>query len=125
MSRAGAKMAWRIVSLLGLLLGLALTVWLVSAASLMGVVHSFAEVAPALAAGNTVVLKPAELTPLSALRLGELATEAGLPPGVFQVVPGKGSVVGWRFALPPVTVPAPSSNGSNPRCACPAVSYRP
>jgi glycosyltransferase 2 family protein len=44
MSRAGAKMAWRIVSLLGLLLGLVLTVWLVSAASLMGVVHSFAKV---------------------------------------------------------------------------------
>jgi acyl-CoA reductase-like NAD-dependent aldehyde dehydrogenase len=53
--------------------------------------------APALAAGNTVVLKPAELTPLSALRLGELALEAGLPEGVLQVLPGKGSVVGQRF----------------------------
>jgi acyl-CoA reductase-like NAD-dependent aldehyde dehydrogenase len=53
--------------------------------------------APALAAGNTVVLKPAELTPLTAIRLGELALEAGLPPGVFEVVPGKGSVVGQRF----------------------------
>jgi acyl-CoA reductase-like NAD-dependent aldehyde dehydrogenase len=53
--------------------------------------------APALAAGNTVVLKPAELTPLTALRLGELALEAGLPPGVFEVVPGKGTVVGNRF----------------------------
>ncbi|GAB3568053.1 aldehyde dehydrogenase family protein [Amycolatopsis endophytica] len=53
--------------------------------------------APALAAGNTVVLKPAELTPLTALRLAELALEAGIPEGVFQVVPGAGSVVGQRF----------------------------
>ncbi len=53
--------------------------------------------APALAAGNTVVLKPAEVTPLTALRLGELALEAGLPPDVFTVIPGKGSVVGQRF----------------------------
>jgi acyl-CoA reductase-like NAD-dependent aldehyde dehydrogenase len=57
--------------------------------------------APALAAGNTVVLKPAALTPLSAIRLGELAVEAGLPTGVFQVVPGSGSVVGWRFVTHP------------------------
>ncbi|MEP6528037.1 MAG: aldehyde dehydrogenase family protein [Nocardioidaceae bacterium] len=53
--------------------------------------------APALAAGNTVVLKPAELTPLTAIRLGELALEAGIPPGVFTVIPGPGSVVGARF----------------------------
>ena len=53
--------------------------------------------APALAAGNTVVLKPAELTPLTAIRLAELALEAGLPEDVFQVLPGKGSVVGQRF----------------------------
>ncbi len=53
--------------------------------------------APALAAGNTVVLKPAELTPLSALRIGELALEAGLPEGVLQILPGQGSVVGQRF----------------------------
>jgi acyl-CoA reductase-like NAD-dependent aldehyde dehydrogenase len=53
--------------------------------------------APALAAGNTVVLKPATLTPLTAMRLGELGLEAGLPEGVFQVLPGDGSVVGWRF----------------------------
>jgi acyl-CoA reductase-like NAD-dependent aldehyde dehydrogenase len=57
--------------------------------------------APALAAGNTVVLKPAELTPLTAIRLGELALEAGLPEGVFQIVPGKGSVVGQRFVTHP------------------------
>jgi len=57
--------------------------------------------APALAAGNTVVLKPAELTPLTAIRLGELALEAGIPPGVFTVLPGKGSVVGERFVTHP------------------------
>ena len=52
---------------------------------------------PALACGNTVVLKPAELTPLSALRLGELALEAGIPEGVLNVLVGKGSVVGQRL----------------------------
>jgi acyl-CoA reductase-like NAD-dependent aldehyde dehydrogenase len=57
--------------------------------------------APALAAGNTVVLKPAELTPLTALRLAELALQAGIPEGVFQVLPGKGSVVGQRFVDSP------------------------
>jgi acyl-CoA reductase-like NAD-dependent aldehyde dehydrogenase len=57
--------------------------------------------APALAAGNTVVLKPAELTPLTAIRLAELAREAGIPQDVFQVLPGKGSVVGWRFVTHP------------------------
>ncbi len=57
--------------------------------------------APALAAGNTVVLKPADLTPLTAVRIGELALEAGLPEGVFQVLPGRGSVVGWRFVTHP------------------------
>ncbi|GAA5228377.1 aldehyde dehydrogenase family protein [Paeniglutamicibacter antarcticus] len=57
--------------------------------------------APALAAGNTVVLKPAELTPLTAIRLGELAREAGIPEGVFTVIPGKGSVVGERFVTHP------------------------
>ncbi|VXC09732.1 Phenylacetaldehyde dehydrogenase [Microbacterium sp. 8M] len=58
--------------------------------------------APALAAGNTVVLKPAELTPLTAMRLGELALEAGLPEGVFTVITGKGSVVGDRFVTNPL-----------------------
>jgi acyl-CoA reductase-like NAD-dependent aldehyde dehydrogenase len=57
--------------------------------------------APALAAGNTVVLKPAELTPLSALRIGELALEAGLPEGVLQILPGSGGVVGQRFVTHP------------------------
>jgi acyl-CoA reductase-like NAD-dependent aldehyde dehydrogenase len=52
---------------------------------------------PALAAGNAVVLKPAEWTPLTALRLAELGLESGLPAGLFQVLPGRGSVVGTRF----------------------------
>jgi acyl-CoA reductase-like NAD-dependent aldehyde dehydrogenase len=58
--------------------------------------------APALAAGCTVVLKPAELTPLTAIRLGELALAAGIPENVFIVVPGKGSVVGQRFVDSPL-----------------------
>jgi betaine-aldehyde dehydrogenase len=56
---------------------------------------------PALACGNTVVLKPAELTPLTAVRLGELALEAGIPEGVLNVLPGKGSVVGTRLVEHP------------------------
>ncbi len=59
------------------------------------------KVGPALACGNTVVLKPAELTPLSALRLAELALEAGLPEGVLTVVPGRGAVVGQRLVEHP------------------------
>jgi acyl-CoA reductase-like NAD-dependent aldehyde dehydrogenase len=52
---------------------------------------------PALACGNTIVLKPAELTPLSAIRLGELCLDAGIPEGVVNVLVGKGSVVGQRL----------------------------
>jgi acyl-CoA reductase-like NAD-dependent aldehyde dehydrogenase len=58
--------------------------------------------APALAAGNTVVAKPAEVTPLTARRIGELALAAGLPEGVLQVLPGKGSVVGQRLVDHPL-----------------------
>ncbi len=57
--------------------------------------------APALAAGNAVVLKPAELTPLTSIRLGELAVEAGLPADLFQVLPGRGAVVGERLITHP------------------------
>jgi acyl-CoA reductase-like NAD-dependent aldehyde dehydrogenase len=57
--------------------------------------------APALAAGNTVVLKPAELTPLTAVRLAQLAVEAGLPEHVFTVITGQGSVVGERLVHHP------------------------
>jgi acyl-CoA reductase-like NAD-dependent aldehyde dehydrogenase len=56
---------------------------------------------PALACGNTVVLKPAELTPLSALRLADLVLEAGIPEGVVNVLVGKGSVVGARLVEHP------------------------
>jgi gamma-glutamyl-gamma-aminobutyraldehyde dehydrogenase len=54
---------------------------------------------PALAAGNSVVLKPSEKSPLTALRLAELAVEAGIPPGVFNVVPGYGHEAGEALAL--------------------------
>lgn len=57
------------------------------------------KLAPALAAGNSVVLKPAEQTPLSALRLAELASEAGLPDGVLNVVPGYGAEAGMALGL--------------------------
>src|SRR5262249_41295387 len=59
------------------------------------------KVAPALAAGNTIVLKPAELTPLTAVELEGIAVEAGLPDGVLNVVPGPGSVCGQRLGEHP------------------------
>ena len=58
--------------------------------------------APALAAGNTIVLKPAELTPLTAIRIAELALEAGVPPGVFNVIPGKGRIAGEALVKHPL-----------------------
>lgn len=57
------------------------------------------KIAPALAVGNSVVLKPSEKSPLTALRLAELALEAGIPPGVFNVVPGYGPEAGSPLAL--------------------------
>ena len=57
------------------------------------------KIAPALAAGNSIVLKPSEKSPLTALRLAELALEAGIPPGVFNVVPGYGLEAGEPLAL--------------------------
>jgi acyl-CoA reductase-like NAD-dependent aldehyde dehydrogenase len=57
--------------------------------------------APALAAGNTVVVKPAEITPLTALRLAELVVDAGLPPGALNVLPGRGSVIGNALTVDP------------------------
>src|ERR1044071_6896415 len=59
------------------------------------------KVAPALAAGNCVVLKPASLSPLTALKLGELAHAAGLPAGVLQVLPGAGSTIGDALVTHP------------------------
>jgi betaine-aldehyde dehydrogenase len=58
--------------------------------------------APALAAGNCVVLKPASLSPLTALALGEIAHAAGLPPGVLQVLPGSGSAIGDALVTHPL-----------------------
>jgi acyl-CoA reductase-like NAD-dependent aldehyde dehydrogenase len=58
-------------------------------------------IAPALAAGNAVLVKPAEWTPLTTIRLGELATEAGLDHDLLQVLPGSGAVVGERFVTHP------------------------
>ncbi len=59
------------------------------------------KVAPALAAGNTAILKPASYTPLTALRLGELALEAGIPPGVLNIVTGPGGSAGAALAAHP------------------------
>jgi acyl-CoA reductase-like NAD-dependent aldehyde dehydrogenase len=77
--------------------------------------------APALAAGNPVIAKPAERTPLTALRIAELALEAGLPEGVFQVLAGKGSVVGQRLVDHPdswtTRTCARSSSPGRPRWA--------
>src|SRR5271163_4752313 len=58
-------------------------------------------IAPALAAGNAVLVKPAEWTPLTTIRLGKLAVEAGLDEDLLQVLPGKGAVVGERFVTHP------------------------
>ena len=59
------------------------------------------KIGPALATGNCAVLKPAEITPLTAMRIGELALEAGIPEGVLNVVVGPGSTVGWRLVEHP------------------------
>ncbi len=59
------------------------------------------KIGPALAAGNTAVLKPAEITPLTSMRIGELALEAGIPEGVLNVVVGPGSTAGWRLVEHP------------------------
>src|SRR4029078_12912720 len=59
------------------------------------------KIGPALAAGNTAVIKPAEITPLTTMRLGELELEAGLPPRVLNVVVGTGDEVGWRMVEHP------------------------
>jgi len=59
------------------------------------------KMAPALAAGNTIVMKPAEVTPLSSLKIAELMAEAGMPPGVVNMIPGLGAVAGQHIAEHP------------------------
>jgi acyl-CoA reductase-like NAD-dependent aldehyde dehydrogenase len=59
------------------------------------------KIGPILAAGNSLVLKPSEKSPLTAIRLAQLALEAGLPPGVFNVVPGEGATAGHALAVHP------------------------
>lgn len=71
----------------------AITPWNFPALSAIG------KLAPALATGNSVVLKPSENSPQSAMRLAQLAIDAGIPPGVFNLVPGKGEIVGRALAL--------------------------
>ena len=68
--------------------------------------------APALATGNSVVLKPSELTPLTALLLGDLALEAGVPPGVLNVVPGLGSVAGAALSSHPLVAKVVFTGGT-------------
>jgi acyl-CoA reductase-like NAD-dependent aldehyde dehydrogenase len=70
--------------------------------------------APALATGNSVVLKPSELTPLTALQLGAAALEAGVPPGVFNVVPGLGRSAGARLAAHPSVAKIVFTGGTEP-----------
>jgi len=70
--------------------------------------------APALATGNSVVLKPSELTPFTCLMLGDLAAEAGVPPGVLNVVPGLGPVAGKRMAQHPDVGKVVFTGGTEP-----------
>src|SRR5258708_30255625 len=80
------------------------------------------KVGPALAAGNTIVIKPAALTPLTALELERLALEAGIPEGVLNVVAGSGRTLGERLGPPPPRAqialprgaPAGGRNGAPP-----------
>jgi acyl-CoA reductase-like NAD-dependent aldehyde dehydrogenase len=69
--------------------------------------------APALATGNSVVLKPSELTPLTSLLLGEIARSSGLPPGVLNVVPGDGAVAGGRLSEHPDVGKVTFTGGTN------------
>ncbi len=71
------------------------------------------KVAPALAGGNAVVLKPAEATPLMALKLAELFEEAGLPKGLLSVLPGRGSVIGEAIACHPRVRKISFTGGTN------------
>ena len=86
------------------------------------------KLAPALACGNTVVLKPASLTPLTALRLGEIGLAAGLPPGVLNVVPGPGASIGAALAAHPdvakISFTGETATGREIMCAAAATIKR-
>ncbi|HXR00793.1 MAG TPA: aldehyde dehydrogenase family protein [Pseudomonas sp.] len=87
------------------------------------------KVAPALAAGNAVVLKPSELTPFSSLRFAELAVQAGIPPGIFNVVQGDGRVTGDALCRHPrvskVTFTGSTATGSSIMSTCALVGPKP
>ncbi|SFU91324.1 aldehyde dehydrogenase family protein [Pseudoduganella namucuonensis] len=87
------------------------------------------KIGPALAAGNAVVLKPSELTPYSAVRLAELAIEAGMPPGIFNVIQGDGRVTGDALVRHPrvakVTFTGSTRTGSAIMAACAQTGTKP
>ena len=87
------------------------------------------KIAPAIAAGNAVVLKPSELTPFSVLRLAELAIEAGLPPGIFNVIQGDGRVAGDALCRHPriakVTFTGSTRTGAAIMATCAAHGTKP
>jgi len=87
------------------------------------------KVAPAMAAGNAVVLKPSEMTPFSIVRLAELAIEAGIPPGIFNVVQGNGQVTGDALCRHPkiakVTFTGSTRTGAAIMAACAASGTKP
>ncbi|ART63059.1 aldehyde dehydrogenase family protein [Kushneria marisflavi] len=87
------------------------------------------KVAPALAAGNTVVLKPSEMTPFTAVRLAELAIEAGMPPGVFNVIQGDGATTGDALCRHPdvakVTFTGSTVTGRHIMAACAETGPKP
>ncbi|KAF2263294.1 aldehyde dehydrogenase-like protein [Lojkania enalia] len=70
------------------------------------------KIAPALAAGNSIVLKPSELTPLTSIQLGKLLKEAGLPDGVFSVIPGDGAITGKALVEHPLVVKVDITGGT-------------
>jgi hypothetical protein len=76
------------------------------------------KMAPALAAGNCVVMKPAELTPLSSLRVAELMAEAGFPKAVVNILPGFGNTAGQYIP----SIPASTRSPSPAECGCEAAS---
>ena len=87
------------------------------------------KVAPALAAGNAVVLKPSELTPFSSLRFAELAVQAGIPPGIFNVIQGNGRVTGDALCRHPriakITFTGSTATGASIMSTCALTGPKP